>query len=368
MTYYYLPQYKTTSLNVPGGVDASQTTGIIITDVNNVDITKPGILALTYSVPLDTTKVEFITYTSINGSNELVGVTRGTENFSAKTHNDQAVVAFVISASHINELATGLLAVETTLTSTATLTGAQTLTNKTLTSPKIGTAIMDTNGNEVIKTPATGSAVNEVTITNAATGNGVLISATGDDTNINLNLQPKGTGDVQLLDGNGNEVIKGAETASAVNEVTVTNAATGGTPSIAATGGDTNIHLAFSGKGNGLVKTSVLRKDISTDSYAVNQVTLTGWGFISTSSDIGSVAVGFGVTFATAPIVVISGIGYKSGSDPSAIGDFSNDALHNVAAAGISTTGFTAYGRRIDGGSSAGYRYGFAWTAIGTLN
>ena len=30
-----------------------------------------------------------------------------------------------------------------------TLTGTQTLTNKTLTSPKVGTSILDTNGNEL---------------------------------------------------------------------------------------------------------------------------------------------------------------------------------------------------------------------------
>ena len=31
-----------------------------------------------------------------------------------------------------------------------TLTGTQTLTNKTLTAPKIGTSILDTNGNELL--------------------------------------------------------------------------------------------------------------------------------------------------------------------------------------------------------------------------
>lgn len=72
--------------------------------------------------------------------------------------------------------------------------GTVTMTNKTLTSPKIGTAILDTNGNEVIKTPATASAVNEVTITNSATGNHPIVSATGGDTNIDLLLRSKGTG------------------------------------------------------------------------------------------------------------------------------------------------------------------------------
>ena len=75
-----------------------------------------------------------------------------------------------------------------------TLTGTQTLTNKTLTSPAIGTKISDTNGNELINLTATGSAVNETTLANAATGNAPNLSATGDDTNIDLNLSPKGYG------------------------------------------------------------------------------------------------------------------------------------------------------------------------------
>jgi hypothetical protein len=74
-----------------------------------------------------------------------------------------------------------------------TLTGTQTLTNKTLTAPKIGTSILDTSGNELLLLTATGSAVNEFTLANAATGNGPILSATG-ETNVDINLNPKGTG------------------------------------------------------------------------------------------------------------------------------------------------------------------------------
>jgi len=77
-----------------------------------------------------------------------------------------------------------------------TLDGTQTLTNKTLTSPKIGTAILDTGGNELINLTATGSAVNEITLANAASGNAPTITASG-ETNVSLNLVPKGTGTLQ---------------------------------------------------------------------------------------------------------------------------------------------------------------------------
>jgi hypothetical protein len=64
------------------------------------------------------------------------------------------------------------------------------------TSPRVITAINDTNGNELFGVTATGSAVNEFTVANAATGNAPTLSATGGDTNIGMALTPKGTGGV----------------------------------------------------------------------------------------------------------------------------------------------------------------------------
>jgi len=90
-----------------------------------------------------------------------------------------------------------------------TLTGTQTLTNKTLTSPTIGTKIADTNGNELLLLTATGSAVNEFTLANASTGNGPTLSATG-ETNVGININPKGTG--VLKSGSGAVKIAGLET------------------------------------------------------------------------------------------------------------------------------------------------------------
>ena len=78
-----------------------------------------------------------------------------------------------------------------------TLTGTQTLTNKTLTSAKINTGLFDTNGNEELLFTATSSAINEFTMTNAAAGSDPKLSVTGGDSNIDLNLAAKGTGVVQ---------------------------------------------------------------------------------------------------------------------------------------------------------------------------
>ena len=57
-----------------------------------------------------------------------------------------------------------------------------------------GNFIGDENGLEQVKFATTASAVNELTITDAATGNAPEVSATGGDTNVDLNLTPKGIG------------------------------------------------------------------------------------------------------------------------------------------------------------------------------
>ena len=91
-------------------------------------------------------------------------------------------------------------------------TSTDTLTNKTLTSPVLTTPriadagfIADANGAEQIIFQTTASAVNEIEITNAATGGAAsagtstapIIGASG-ETNVDLALLPKGTGHVAI--------------------------------------------------------------------------------------------------------------------------------------------------------------------------
>jgi hypothetical protein len=97
-----------------------------------------------------------------------------------------------------------------------TLTGVETLTNKTLTAPKIanGGFVADANGNEQIKFTTTASAVNELTVVNSATSSAPEISSTGGDTDIDLKITPKGSGKIVLdgisfpnADGTANQVL-----------------------------------------------------------------------------------------------------------------------------------------------------------------
>lgn len=79
----------------------------------------------------------------------------------------------------------------------------QTLTNKTLTgptisSPRITTAILDANGANLSTLTATASAVNNISIANAATGNGPTISSIGTDSDVTLNITAKNGGSVRV--------------------------------------------------------------------------------------------------------------------------------------------------------------------------
>ena len=174
-------------------------------------------------------------------------------------------------------------------------------TTLSMTSPKIITAINDTNANELIKFTATGSAVNEITVANAATGNAPTISATGGDTDVGITLTPKGAGRTTVTqltttsprvltainDTNGNELIGLTATGSAVNEITVANAATGNNPVISATGGDTNIGITLTPKGTGAIKLSGL--SYPTADGTANQVIQTnGSGVLSFATVSGS--------------------------------------------------------------------------------
>ena len=105
-----------------------------------------------------------------------------------------------------------------------TKTGTETLTNKTLTSPTLTTPrfaddgfIADASGNEQILFQQTANAVNAIEVTNSATGDGVKIGSAGDDTNINIILDPKGSGTVDV---NSSRIVNVTDPSSAQDAAT----------------------------------------------------------------------------------------------------------------------------------------------------
>ena len=137
-----------------------------------------------------------VVFKYITGSGSSVTFTAGDTKIVYATAND---------GTNPDIVDTGLAAGD------VTLTGTQTLTNKTLTSPKIGTSILDTGGNELMKITVTGSAENEFTMAAGASGAGPTLSSTGSsDTNIDININPGGTG--VLKSGTAAVKIAGKET------------------------------------------------------------------------------------------------------------------------------------------------------------
>lgn len=132
-------------------------------------------------------------------------------------------------------------------------TATQTLTNKTLTSPSISGATLSGNTLAgVIRASGSGG----IEIENNSGTDVLILGASGStgatfagQVNVGTNLQI--TNGNSIVDGNSNEVIKVVQTASAVNEISVKNAATGNAVEIQATGGDTNVSTKFVPKGTG---------------------------------------------------------------------------------------------------------------------
>ena len=151
------------------------------------NVTIPKDVQTFYFLKNSTSGSQIVTFKYVSGSGSSVAIGNGETKVVFATANDG-------TNPDILELPSG----------DVSLTGTQTLTNKTLTSPKIGTSILDTNGNELALLTATGSAINEVTLANAAAGNSPSLAATGGDTNIGIELKTKGSGVIKAEDSGGN--------------------------------------------------------------------------------------------------------------------------------------------------------------------
>jgi hypothetical protein len=106
-----------------------------------------------------------------------------------------------------------------------TLTGTQTLTNKTLTSPRIN-EILDTSGNEILGLSPTASATDFLTVKNGiGVGVPLHIYADGPSASIGLHIQPKGSGLVTISDGTDfNKGIRFRSSGSAASAITLLDA------------------------------------------------------------------------------------------------------------------------------------------------
>jgi hypothetical protein len=194
---------NTTALAVDDGAltGAAQNRVIILGAVSpqaitgNKIVTFPLLTETFYFIKNSTSGAYTVQLKAVSGSGATV-------TFSA---TDKGYKAIYLDGVATN---TGVIEIPLSTADAVTLTGTQTLTNKTLTSPvintptttspKIVTNILDSGGNELFVLTATGSAVNELTYNNASTGNNPTFTASGGDTNIGVSILPKGSGKITL--------------------------------------------------------------------------------------------------------------------------------------------------------------------------
>jgi hypothetical protein len=193
---------------------------------------------------------------SSQGSDTNVPVvigTKGSGSLNVRT-NDSVTTQFAVTstASAVNYInVTGA-----TTTNAPVISALGTDTNVDLNLTTKGTGVVNFNtGNgtqfRVADTFAGGTATNYIQVQGRATFQPVLSTA-GASTNISLQISTKGTGDFSVWTNEGaQQQFAVTHTASAVNYVQVTGAATGGTPIISAQGSDTNTGMLYYSKGFG---------------------------------------------------------------------------------------------------------------------
>ena len=200
-----------------------------------------------------------------------------------------------------------------------------------------------------------------------------------------------GTFSPRTIAGTSNEItvangdgVSGAPTLSLPSSLTFTGkTVTGGTfsaPSVtgvlsvagAITQAGSADHIVITPGSSKLVKTAVTRQDISSNNYVNNTIIQTGWNFITGDGVASSYtkAITFPIAFASSSVIITFGnLGYKDGSDPSSITDFTGSTgsvWYPMQITGLGTSGFTM-NQFFTGALTSGRRIGFTWMAVGTL-
>jgi len=167
-------------------------------------LTANGSKQITSSAVTDT-ELGYLDGASSNIQTQITGITAGTlttiddDNFTLQDNADTSKKA-QFQCSGISSSTTRTFTLPDANGTLSTL--ASVVADTT---PQLG-GQLDVNGQalgdgtlELLKFTETGSAVNEFTIANAAAGAGPTLSSTGTETNVDINITPKGTGDVVLV-------------------------------------------------------------------------------------------------------------------------------------------------------------------------
>ena len=154
------------------------------------------------TIPLDVQNFYFLKNATSGSQNVVFKYVTGTGT-SATVANGKTVIAYAKADDGTNPNISTISLASDLVDDTTPQLGGDLDTNSFNIAFDDAHGINDENGNEQIIFQTTSSAVNQFDITNAATGGGPKLSATGGDSNIDLDLEAKGTGHVTVR-GNDN--------------------------------------------------------------------------------------------------------------------------------------------------------------------
>ena len=183
----YPPQVNGLQKSLAAALDTGVTASMTLNNTTSIQ-NKPGVCVvdrIDSSGALKSVAVrEFIAYAATSGAT-LTTLTRNVDNSSSD--QDHAIGAIV-------EFAPDITWAQAVIDALAILVNPADISIIKMTSPRVVTDISDTNGNELAKVTATASAVNEITLANAATGNNPKITTSGGDTDVGWDIRMKGAG------------------------------------------------------------------------------------------------------------------------------------------------------------------------------
>ena len=165
-----------------------------------IEFTSSGSLTATRNctIPLDVQQL-YLLKNSTTGSQSITFKYVSGSGSSATIANGKTILAYARADDGTNPNITAVEFGGDVVDDTSPQLGGDLDTNSFNIAFDDAHGINDENGNEQIVFQTTSSAVNQLDITNAATGNAPSIQATGGDSNINLQVGPKGTGLVEVL-------------------------------------------------------------------------------------------------------------------------------------------------------------------------
>jgi len=116
------------------------------------------------------------------------------------------------------------------------------------------------------------------------------------------------------------------------------------------------------------------RQDNTTNNTDTNDRIQMGWGFITSDGSANDMteSISFASAYGAAPIVFLTTLGVRTGSDPADITELtgSESRSHIVHAEDVTANGFTVRMQApdaADGNFTNTVRYGYAWLAIGAM-